>query len=397
MDPPLDQKDVAEKANGESKEEPRERSLSQGDMVITLEDLQRPAKDTTTPPQPTDPLQDSFMNDSWGNDCYDNALLPPARKDSLMSKSHASHGSHSTSSRSEHVETTGILKDHGSDPKTSFRNLKRANSSRGLLKRMKHPGMSRSVCSNKSDDFMDYYMALAPTDQRLSRSQPGSPIRTREARASRFDQQQQQLQNDVPPPPTFMVAKSGTPISEWDLTNSSSSLGDEETTPGDLASNLRRGPHLSLHRENLIDSLAWFSFHTPKCVLEDLTSHELVKCEKIFDVQVQGNFETDRQEASKSVSSESDDGSLSSLSDDETKSESNERSVISSRRKHRSEGRRTTEILLSKQLPQNTLKMPYATKQQCALVFVDISGFTKLSTILDEESLSKVRYGQQRY
>jgi hypothetical protein len=36
--------------------------------------------------------------------------------------------------------------------------------------------------------------------------------------------------------------------------------------------------------------------------------------------------------------------------------------------------------------------MPYSTKQNCALVFVDISGFTKLSTILDEESLSKVRF-----
>ena len=31
---------------------------------------------------------------------------------------------------------------------------------------------------------------------------------------------------------------------------------------------------VSVHREHLIESLAWFSFHTPRCVLEDLTNCE---------------------------------------------------------------------------------------------------------------------------
>jgi class 3 adenylate cyclase len=34
--------------------------------------------------------------------------------------------------------------------------------------------------------------------------------------------------------------------------------------------------------------------------------------------------------------------------------------------------------------------LPHASMYHCALLFVDISGFTKLSTLLDPESLSKV-------
>ena len=39
---------------------------------------------------------------------------------------------------------------------------------------------------------------------------------------------------------------------------------------------------------------------------------------------------------------------------------------------------------------QPSLQLPYAEKHECALLFVDISGFTKLSTLLDPERLSKV-------
>jgi hypothetical protein len=41
----------------------------------------------------------------------------------------------------------------------------------------------------------------------------------------------------------------------------------------------------------------------------------------------------------------------------------------------------------------NKRALPYANKYRCALLFVDISGFTKLSRLLDPESLSKVRIG----
>ena len=38
------------------------------------------------------------------------------------------------------------------------------------------------------------------------------------------------------------------------------------------------------------------------------------------------------------------------------------------------------------------LQMPYAERHTCALLFIDISGFTKLSMLLDMESLSKVNF-----
>jgi hypothetical protein len=40
----------------------------------------------------------------------------------------------------------------------------------------------------------------------------------------------------------------------------------------------------------------------------------------------------------------------------------------------------------------NEKLLPYVSSHQCAMLFVDISGFTKLSTLLDAESLSKVRF-----
>ena len=246
-----------------------------------------------------------------------------------------------------------------------------------------------------SDDMADYKMALAPTNDDVVRSRsetgllaPPSPIRKSHRRCQ------------TGPPTSALVQTKGshrrsrsTPINEWDLTNSSPTIVGEEhsvSIPG-FTSNLRTRPRLSLHRENLIDSLAWFSFHTPKCVLEDLTSNELENCEEIL--KVGGDIPPKIRKSPKPMDThdddDDDDDSLSSLSDDETKSAS---SISSKKRKHKSDGKRTTDILLSRQMPQNTLKMPYSTKQECALVFVDISGFTKLSTILDEETLSKVSH-----
>ena len=48
------------------------------------------------------------------------------------------------------------------------------------------------------------------------------------------------------------------------------------------------------------------------------------------------------------------------------------------------------DIISSPSMPENVLPLPYTVKRDCALLFVDITGFTKLSTILDVESLSKV-------
>lgn len=47
--------------------------------------------------------------------------------------------------------------------------------------------------------------------------------------------------------------------------------------------------------------------------------------------------------------------------------------------------------LTQKQTVANKRSLPYSSKYRCALLLVDISGFTKLSRLLDPESLSKVR------
>jgi hypothetical protein len=48
--------------------------------------------------------------------------------------------------------------------------------------------------------------------------------------------------------------------------------------------------------------------------------------------------------------------------------------------------------LVPQQQVVDSRKLPYASKYRCALLFVDISGFTKLSRLLDPESLSKVSF-----
>mmetsp|Transcript_13801 Transcript_13801/g.20475 ORF Transcript_13801/g.20475 Transcript_13801/m.20475 type:complete len:396 (-) Transcript_13801:493-1680(-) len=85
----------------------------------------------------------------------------------------------------------------------------------------------------------------------------------------------------------------------------------------------------ALRRKRLSDSVSWFGCHTPECVL-------------------------------KRISASRRSGSSTSM-----RAKSSHRSTIQS------------------------LNLPHLSKHKCALLFVDISGFTKLSTILDVETLSK--------
>lgn len=170
-------------------------------------------------------------------------------------------------------------------------------------------------------------------------------------------------------------------------------------------------------REQLIDSLAWFSFHTPRCVVEDLTQHELDQ-EVNFEVgviqqqeqqqpfplwkqQQQGGLERGddaredegRHQNMRALSDET--GSLSSMTDDED-------SIVKQQQQGDGDEENITENQILTGSPQDhprvacrasefsLLSLPYNMKRECALVFVDISGFTKLSTVLDVESLSKV-------
>ena len=143
--------------------------------------------------------------------------------------------------------------------------------------------------------------------------------------------------------------------------------------------------------DQLVESLVWFSFHTPRAVLEDLISHEI-------DVIVHKEQAKDGSSSKKSSSvakkkkmkmtskglkpsEDDDDGSLSSLSDEGGNGGENydanfSEKVMRLQRHNFSE--------------DPMIHLPKAVGRESALLFVDMSGFTKLSTMLDVESLSKV-------
>jgi hypothetical protein len=54
------------------------------------------------------------------------------------------------------------------------------------------------------------------------------------------------------------------------------------------------------------------------------------------------------------------------------------------------EGSAEISIVTGGEKDKTSVKKQISSTYHCALVFVDISGFTKLSTLLDPESLSKV-------
>lgn len=139
-------------------------------------------------------------------------------------------------------------------------------------------------------------------------------------------------------------------------------------------------------KQAVVESLVWFSFHTPRTVLEDLISHEIelwrreekkhlgheLKSEKRKDYKMAYmNREEDSDD-------DDDDSSMSSLSDD-----GNDNVFDGS----------FSEAMMRLQGKSNghkMLKLPKCVKRESAVLFVDITGFTKLSTLLDVESLSKV-------
>jgi class 3 adenylate cyclase len=143
-----------------------------------------------------------------------------------------------------------------------------------------------------------------------------------------------------------------------------------------------------IQREQMIESLVWFSFHTPRSVLEDLTANEL----ELKDKQRHACRMEDVSKASGDVcislslsDATPDDGSLSSLSDEDL----DEATAIESTRSH--DGTRSESAFVQQHgMSKYIMALPRNVARDCALLFVDITGFTKLSTLLDVESLSKV-------
>jgi class 3 adenylate cyclase len=125
-------------------------------------------------------------------------------------------------------------------------------------------------------------------------------------------------------------------------------------------------------RHHLIESLVRFSYHTPIVVLEDLIDHQIQTERKREDKEIgDRNLRNGTVEGARN-DSEDESLELSSLSlgEHDTKNSTNTEMVhFTTARAH--------------SLPPNRTR-------ESALVFIDISGFTKLSTMLDEETLSRV-------
>ena len=132
--------------------------------------------------------------------------------------------------------------------------------------------------------------------------------------------------------------------------------------------------------EQMIESLVWFSFHIPRTILEDLIQHELDQWQNqsafssIGGGSRQGNHNMRLNEHLLPEDELEDAASVSSLSADET-AIAEQQQVFGTTK---SNGRR------------DMLALPTSYERKSALLFVDMSGFTKLSRLLDVESLSKV-------
>ena len=164
----------------------------------------------------------------------------------------------------------------------------------------------------------------------------------------------------------------------------SGTLGPESTSlPLTLIhQTIQRKRKINLEREALIESLVNFSCHTPRAVLEDLIAHELHLWEGTRNYE---NLlaEEKRKEIESSI--QFSDGSLSSLSSDEgiDKGGDSDDNI-------KSTGSYDLVGAYSRLAMAPTNSLPSSKKRESALLFVDINGFTKLSTVLDVESLSKV-------
>jgi class 3 adenylate cyclase len=155
-----------------------------------------------------------------------------------------------------------------------------------------------------------------------------------------------------------------------DTTQSSTGGMDKESESMPLTevhhSQKVRSNRRGAEREHLIECLVNFSAHISTSVLEDLVSHE----SKIVRDKRSYSDGDDNSISNGSLSSLSSGGNL-SMSEPLEEAVEQKQSV-------------SQELLL------NRSSLPPSRERQSALLFVDITGFTKLSTVLDVESLSKV-------
>jgi class 3 adenylate cyclase len=143
-----------------------------------------------------------------------------------------------------------------------------------------------------------------------------------------------------------------------------------------------------IKKDQLIESIVWFSFHIPRTVLEDLIAHEMALWNR--DNAQKRTSRRKRTDSTRSIKAdngalengEEDDGSVSSLSEE---GGGPQRGVAASH-----SGMLTRSEQHGGHNNSDMIRLPKAVERESAILFVDMSGFTKLSTLLDVESLSKV-------
>lgn len=139
-----------------------------------------------------------------------------------------------------------------------------------------------------------------------------------------------------------------------------------------------------IKKDQMIESIVWFSFHIPRTVLEDLIAFELEVWRRNSS---NSRHSAKRKEASRRARAEEEaDSEVSSLSDDGGGGKGKGSGFAQRLVRRTSSGISPPQPTMTTEL----IRLPKAYERESAILFVDMSGFTKLSTLLDVESLSKV-------
>ncbi len=166
----------------------------------------------------------------------------------------------------------------------------------------------------------------------------------------------------------------------------------------------RQQQHEQEERERLIESLVSFSCHTPNAVLEDLISHELLLCRAATDGEQKsyrnsdvGKVSVPKQDTTPQADekevedglADGDESSVSSLSSDGKDVKRRIRNVSFDESETRP-ANETNLLEASSNMRSQMTTLPESRERESCLLFVDITGFTKLSRLLDVESLSRI-------
>ena len=137
----------------------------------------------------------------------------------------------------------------------------------------------------------------------------------------------------------------------------------------------------------LLDSIAGFGQHAPQCVLGDVAEFLRQNCSRLLDGDVgarPGDLFTDEVVEAK--------GSLTPFSSSMKKKVSPDAPTADSPAfgARGVDDKPLTDLDMSISRPvRTTFYLPHSSRHESALLFIDISGFTKLSTMLEVEDLSK--------